>query len=418
MKAEWIALTLALALAPLCSAANWPMWRGPDGDGTCEESGLPVKWGATENVAWKVPLPERGNSTPVVWGDRVFVTQAIEDEGKRLLFCFDRRDGTLLWESGTVYHEPELTHATNPHCSGSPATDGERVVVSFASAGVFCYGVDGALLWERTDLGKQHHIWGGGTSPVIHGGRAYLNFGPGENTVLYCFDMATGETVWRHEEPGGASGEAGKKEWLGSWADPILRAVGSHGELLMSFPGRACGFDPVTGAELWSCDGLTPLIYNSPLFSDGVMVQMCGFGGAGLAVRAGGRGDVTGTHRVWLVPRVPQRIGSGVIRDGHLYTLTDAGIVECRELKSGETIFQERLKGNNWSSLVLSADGNCYAANQLGDCFVFRASPEFELLATNPMGEKIIGSIAVSGGQLFIRGYRTLFCIGANGHGR
>lgn len=407
-------ITLLLALCPLLSlhADNWPMWRGVNGDGTTTESNLPENWSTTENVVWKVALPEAGNSTPVVWGDKVFVTQAIEKEGKRLLLCFDKKTGKQLWDAGTMYKEPELTHRTNPYCSASPATDGERVIVFHASAGVFCYDMNGKEQWQRTDLGKQHHIWGNGTSPVLAGDRVFLNFGPGANTVLYCFDKTTGKTIWQHAEPGGASGEAGNTEWLGSWSDPLLRKVGTREELFMTYTGRACAFDPADGKELWTCSGLTKLVYNSPLYADGVVIAMCGYGGSALAVKAGGNGDVTEKNRVWHLPKVSQRIGSGVIHDGYHYILSDGGIAECRDLKTGEMVFQERLKGNNWSSLVLSADGKCYAANQIGDCFVFKASPTFELLATNSLGEKIIGSIAVSDGQLFIRGYSNLWCIG------
>lgn len=414
-------LLLLFALCPVlpASADNWPMWRGANGDGTSTESNLPQKWTQTENVGWKVVLPDRGNSTPVVWGNKLFLTQAIEKEKKRLLLCFDKKSGNKLWEAGTIYSEPELTHSTNPFASASPATDGERVIVFFASAGVFCYDMNGKELWKRTDLGQQHHIWGNGTSPVLAGDRVFLNFGPGENTVMYCFDKKTGKTLWQHKEPGGASGEAGNKTWLGSWSDPLFRNVGSRDELLMSYPGRACAFDPMTGKELWTCQGLTPLVYNSPLYVDGMMIAMCGYGGAAMAVKTGGSGDVTETHRVWHLPRVQQRIGSGVIHEGHHYILTDGGIVECRNVKTGELVYQERLKGpgptaKNWSSLVLSADGQCYAANQGGDCFVFKAGPEFELLATNSLGELIIGSIAISDGRLYIRGYKNLWCIGGS----
>ena len=412
-------LLSALLLAPgaLLPAADWPMWRGAQGDGTCEESGLPEKWSATENVVWKMKLPERGNSTPVVWGDKVFLTQAIEKEGKRLLLCFDRKTGKQLWQSGTTWKEPELTHQTNPFCSASPATDGARAIVSFASAGVFCFDMTGKELWRRTDLGRQRHIWGYGSSPVIAGDRVFLSFGPGENTVLYCFDKKTGKTLWQHAEPGGASGEGGNKQWLGAWNDPLPRNTGAREELLVAFSGRACAYDPASGKELWASGGLTPLVYNSPLYAGGVMLAMCGYGGSALAVKTGGAGDVTATHRVWHLPKVAQRIGSGVIYQGHHYILTDGGIVECRDMKTGGLIYNERLKGpgptgQNWSSLVLSADGKCYAANQGGDCFVFRASPKFELLATNSMGEKIIASIAVSDGHLFIRGHQNLYCIG------
>ena len=408
-----------LLLCPLISsfADNWPMWRGANGDGTCTESGLPEKWSTTENVLWKVALPDRGNSTPVIWGDKLFLTQAIEKEGKRLLLCFDKKTGKPLWDAGIIYREKELTHATNPYCAASPATDGERVIVFHASAGVFCYDMDGKELWKRTDLGKQHHIWGNGTSPVISGDRVFLNFGPGPKTAMICFDKKTGKTLWQHDEPGGDSGEAGNKNWLGSWSDPIVRNVGNRDELLMSYPGRACAFDPMTGKELWTCEGLTKLVYNSPLFVDGVMIAMCGYGGSALAVKCGGSGDVTEKKRLWFEPRIQQRIGSGVIHAGHHYILTDGGIFECRDVKTGKLVFNERVKGpgptgQNWSSLVLTADQKLYAANQGGDCFVFKAAPKFELLATNSLGEKIIGSIAVSDGRLYIRGYKNLWCIG------
>ena len=409
------AITATGLLVAPCTAANWPSWRGPTNDGVTEETDLPLTWSPSENVKWKVSLPERGNSTPVIWGDKLFLTQAVGD--KRLLLCFDKKTGKQLWEAGTSWDsKKELTHGTNPYCSASPATDGERVVVFFASAGVHCYDLDGKELWKRTDLGEQRHIWGCGTSPVLAGDRVFLNFGPGANTVLHCFDKKTGKTLWKHGEPGGDSGEGSGKKWLGSWSDPLLRKVGSRYELLMTWPGRACAFDPMTGKELWTCAGLTPLVYNSPLFADDMLIAMCGYGGAAMAVKCGGNGDVTSTHRVWHEPKVQQRIGSGVVHEGHHYILTDGGIAECRDLKTGKLVFNERLKGpgptgQNWSSLVRSGD-RLYAANQGGDCFVFKAAPKFELLATNSLGEKIIGSIAVSDGHLFIRSYQNLWCIG------
>jgi outer membrane protein assembly factor BamB len=408
------AIVAASLSTTFAAASNWPSWRGPTHDGVTEETNLPLTWSQTENVKWKVSLPEGGNSTPIVWGDKLFLTQA---EGKRrLLLCFEKKTGKKLWEAGITWEQPELTHNTNPYCAASPATDGESVIVFFASAGVYSYDMNGKEQWKRTDLGEQKHIWGCGTSPVMAGDRVFLNFGPGANTVLYCFDKKTGKTLWKHEEPGGDSGERGNKYWLGSWSDPILHKVGNRSELMMTYPGRACAFDPTTGKELWTCEGLTKLVYNSPLFADGTLIAMCGYGGSAMAVKAGGNGDVTSSHRVWHLPRVQQRIGSGVLYQGHHYILTDGGMVECRNLKTGELVYSERVRGpgptgQNWSSLVRSGD-KLYAANQGGDCFVFKASPKFELLATNTLGEKFIGSIAVSDGLIFIRGYDNLWCIG------
>jgi outer membrane protein assembly factor BamB len=273
-------------------------------------------------------------------------------------------------------------------------------------------------MWKR-ELGEQRHIWGSGASPVIAGDRVFLNFGPGPAQALYCLNKSDGKTLWKHDEPGGASGEplpgGAKGEWIGSWSDPLLRRIGDRDELLMTWPGRVCAHDPATGKVLWSCKGLNPLVYTSPVFADGIVVGMGGFGGISLAVKAGGDGDVTAS-RLWLVPQTRQRIGSPVVHDGHIYILTDPGIAECRTLKDGAMVWEERLKGPgptgaNWSSVVRSGD-KLYAVNQGGDAFIFRAAPKFELLATNSIGEKVIGSIAVSDGQLFLRSYQNLWCIG------
>lgn len=364
---------------------------------------------------WKVDLPDRGNSTPVIWGDQLFVTQAIEKEGRRMLVSFDKRTGKELWRQGIVYKEPEPTHGTNPYCSASPATDGERVVVSFASGGLYCYDMKGKELWKR-DLGPQHHIWGNGASPVLVGDMCLINHGPGEKAALYALDKKTGKTIWQHAEPIRPESKEGKAGFYGSWSDPVPRVIKGQAQLVMSWPYRVCGMDPLTGKDLWTCEGLNPLVYTSPLIEDDIVVAMGGYSGKALAVKAGGKGDVTETHRLWQHPKSPQRIGSGVIHEGNIYILNDPGLAQCIDLKTGVQVWNERLKGpgptaQNWSSVVLS-EGRCYAVNQGGDAFVFKASPKFELLATNSMGEKVIGSIAVSDGRLYIRGHRHLFCIG------
>jgi len=167
MNAKLALPLLALLTGLTVSAADWPAWRGADAQGISTEKNLPVKWSPTENVLWKVPLPEPGNSTPIVWGDRIFLTQAVGQ--RRTLMCFSRADGKLLWQQGVTAKEKELTHATNPYCSASPVTDGERVIVSFASEGLYCYDFNGKELWKRTDLGRQVHIWGNAASPMIYG---------------------------------------------------------------------------------------------------------------------------------------------------------------------------------------------------------------------------------------------------------
>jgi outer membrane protein assembly factor BamB len=183
----------------------------------------------------------------------------------------------------------------------------------------------------------------------------------------------------------------------------------------MTFPNRVAGLDPSTGKEHWTCSGLTPLVYTSPLYANGIVVAMAGYGGSSLGVKTGGHDDVTQTHRLWQVPKNKQRIGSGVISGDYIYILDDPGIAECIEVKSGKVVWEERLKGqaakgDNWSSLMLSGD-KWYAINQAGDAFVVRASPKFEVLASNSLGETAMSSIAPSNGELFIRTYKALWCI-------
>jgi outer membrane protein assembly factor BamB len=407
------AFLILLGLAVPALADNWPTWRGPDGDGHCAEKNLPAHWSRTENVRWKVPLPEGGNSTPVVWKDRVFLTQATRKGRLRAVLCLARADGKLLWKKETPYEEIEPTHATNPYCSASPVTDGERVVASLGSAGMVCYDFAGNELW-RKDLGKLHHIWGNASSPVLYGDLAILWCGPGERQFLLAVDKRTGKTAWEHPEPGGNLGKDPSR-WAGSWCTPIVVRVEDHDELILGVPEKVKGFDPKTGKELWSCSGLGKLVYPSPVYADGVVVAMSGYHGPDLAVRAGGKGDVTRTHRLWHHTRQnPQRIGSPVIVGEHVFLVNENGTAQCFELKTGKEVWTNaRLGGTFWGSLV-AADGKLYVTSMAGDAFVLAAEPRFRQLARNPLGERVLASIAISDGDLFIRSYKHLWCIGAS----
>jgi outer membrane protein assembly factor BamB len=334
--------------------------------------------------------------------------------------CFDRTNGRLLWPQGPPYAEKESTHETNPLASSSPVTDGERVIAWFGSAGLYCYDLDGKELWHR-DLGPQRHIWGWGSSPMLHGDLCFLNFGPGVPSFLLAVSKRTGQTVWQVDEPNADTGEKkpgqDKPTWTGSWSTPVLIKAGGREELILSWPKRVVGFEPTSGRELWTCSGLNPLAYTSPLYDkdESIVVAMGGFMGMSLAVKAGGAGDVTESRRLWHHPKTKQRIGSGVICDDHIYILNDPGLAECFELKTGKLVWEERLKGpaaksDNWSSLVLAGD-RLYAINQGGDAFVLRASPKFEVMATNSLGEMTIASMAMSDGEIFVRTHKALWCI-------
>ena len=389
--------------------------------GVSTETEIPLKWSATENVRWKVALPERGNSTPIVWGDRVFLTQAVGDH--RLVICYSRADGKELWRGGAKGVAKEPSHPTNPHCSASPVTDGERVVAWFGSAGLFCFDLDGREIWHR-DLGEHRHEWGYSASPVLEGDLCLLNFGPGKRTFLLAVDKRTGRDVWREDLPTieitlpRNDGFGAKSDGVvGSWSVPLVIHAEGRAELVMSYPQEIRSYDPKTGKLLWFCRGLNPLIYTSPIHGEGVVVGMGGYGGSTVAVRTGGQGDVTETHRLWHEPRDKGRIGSGVIKDGHIYVQNSNGIAQCIELRSGKTVWQERLQGSgakseSWSSMVLAGD-RIYVLNQGSDTLVIRASPKFEILAVNVLGDGLTNaSLAVSDGDFFIRTHQHLWCIG------
>jgi outer membrane protein assembly factor BamB len=410
MKHTLPILTL-LVLSVGASAENWPGWRGPTGLGQSAATDPPLTWSATENVRWKAPLPEPGNASPAVWGDHIFLTQAKNKGTKRGVLCVDRKTGTEKWATYIDFAGQEPTHGTNPFGSATCATDGERVVASLGSAGLLCLDFTGKELW-RKDLGPQVHIWGNASSPVLHGDHVILWVGPGERQVLVALNKKTGDEVWRHEEPGGHAGLKKGDKWIGSWSTPVIVTVNGREELILSVPKTVKAFDPKTGKELWSCAGLTDLVYTSPVVSpDGVVVAMSGYGGSALAVKANGTGDVT-KERLWHHPRAPQRIGSAVVVGEHAYLINEPGQASCFELKSGKDLWkQERLMGSTWASLV-HAGGRLYVTSRNGETVVLKADPaKADVLARNKLPDEVYGSIAIVDGDLLIRGYKHLWCI-------
>lgn len=406
-----LGVLLLLTAAGIAAADDWPSWRGPHQNQQSRETGFPLTWSATENVTWKAPLPGPGMSSPIVWKNRVFLTQSLDADGhRRALLCFDRATGRELWRGVIDYPDKESTYQQEPHyCSASPVTDGERVVVSFGSAGLACWDMTGKLLWH-TQLGKCEQIWGNAASPILYQDLVIHNFGPGVRTFLIALDKRTGKEVWRVDIPGGSFGEK-PTEWNGSWSTPLLVRAGDRDELVLMWPEVVKAYDPRTGRELWSCSGATKLAYTSPIAAGDMIFALYGFGGSAVAVRTGGSGDVTASHRVWVAPRNPQRIGSGVVVGDHLYVLNAIGTLECVEVKTGRSLWSERTGAGAWGSLV-QADGRLYATNQQGETVVAAAEPQFKILARNPLGERSQSTPALSRGQIFIRTYGHLWCIG------
>jgi outer membrane protein assembly factor BamB len=430
------AVMVAASVSSVAGAEEWPQWRGPRGNGITREQGAPTEWSAEgqKGVAWRTPLAEPGNSTPIVWGDQVFVAQPDRAGKQRKLLCFSRIDGKLLWEQGVPYEGEEPTHETNPFCSASPVTDGERVIVWYGSAGLVAYDMQGQELWRR-DLGEQRHKWGYGSSPILVGDLCILSFGPGVNEFLLAVDKKSGETRWKldaisneqelafsgNENAGNADpnteGKSRAEILRGAWSTPILVDVDQRQDLVVTLPRRILGLDPQTGQERWMSGGYSPLVYASPMAGDGSLLVLGGYFGASMALRTGGQGDITESHRLWHKPRDGLWLGTGVIHEGHAYLCDMGGIAHCLEVATGVEKWKKRLEGTGgqgttWGSLTMTADGLVYVMNQTADTFVFRATPEkYEEVARNSLNEMTNSSVVIAGGDVILRTHDALWCV-------
>ncbi len=401
-------------------AAPWPSWRGPAQNNVAPDGDYPVRWSRTEKVRWRAELPEAGNSSPIVWGDSVFVTQAVQDGKRRTVMAFDRQTGKLRWQQGVTRDEADPRHQTNPHCAASPVTDGERVVASFASAGIVAYDFSGKQLWQ-SDLGKQRHDWGQGSSPVIHGDSVIVYHGPGEFSALHALDKRTGARRWsvtlkEQQPPERFDGFAGKNNGqIGTFSTPLVVSANGRDEIVLPAVNRLRGFAPADGRELWTAAGMNPLVYASPTLGEGTLVTFGGFFGGVVFIRPGGDGDVT-ARRLHFEQRMKKHtIGSPVVRDGHIYLCVTDGFLQCYELATGKMVFEERLPATGgssatWGSPVLVGD-RLYVTNQSGDTLVLRAAPKFELIASSPLGEPSNSTPAFSDGQIFLRTQAALYCV-------
>ncbi|MDF1752603.1 MAG: PQQ-binding-like beta-propeller repeat protein [Verrucomicrobiales bacterium] len=394
-------------------ADNWPFWRGDTaGSGITSETDLPQSWGKDKNVKWRIELPDRGNSTPIVWEDKIFVTQPLEDENWRGLMCYHREDGRLLWKNGLTYTEKERTHRDNPYCSASPAIDGNIVIASYGSAGMVAYDLEGKEIWKR-DFGPIDHVWGNSTSPVIHGDLCIHYHGPSKGAALYGLNKSTGETVWKWDEPDWDPGKRtdGFRDQdgdgvIGSFSTPIIVKNGGKDLLVMSFPKELKAFDPATGEVIWTSEGLNPLVYTSPLVAGDKLIAMGGYHGNSIGTTLSG-------ERLWQEVRHFGGIGTGIVKDGYMYAQDAGGVVYCVEIATGKTVWRDRLPGagKSWGSFILSGD-NIYTLSQPGDTVVFKADPEkFEVVAQSNIGERTNSSLVVSDGEIFIRTYEALWCI-------
>lgn len=404
----WLgASLLVLCVTVLVKAdTNWPRWRGPEGTGHTTETGTPVKWDA-KDIVWKVPLKGKGQSSPIIWGERIFLTTALDGGKERIVFCVNRQDGKLLWERTAWKGEPEKSHVMNGWATPTCCTDGERVVAFFGKGGLHCYSVEGKPLWSRNDLGNFDGIWGTAACPILVGDLVIQNCDTQGESSLVAFNKTDGKTVWKTKR---ASTERG------GWSTPVLAKLDGRQELVLNGELAVIGYDPTNGKQLWSCKSFAKRGEPTPTVGDGLAYVINGQPGDIYAVKLGGSGDVTKSHMAWHTPRKFGRDQPSPILVGNfLMTMSIDGRAACYDAKTGKELWLERLEGK-FTSSPIAANGRAYFQSEAGETYVLEPGPKMKLVAKNTLGspadELFRASLTPSEGQLFARSDRTLYCIG------
>jgi outer membrane protein assembly factor BamB len=407
-----IAVFLGLAGAHL-SGENWPQFRGPESRGVSTETGLPVKWGASENVRWKTTLPGPGHSSPIVWGNRIFLTAFKSSSSWRLFgpptgqlaaIALDKATGKVVWEK-ELAASSESMHPTNSPASPTPATDGKLVYVYLGARGVVALDFDGKQVWE-VKLGPYPNEWGSASSPVLYRNMLLLNVDSDGDDFLLALDKATGKILWRTSRAGSTR----------SWPTPVIWNNNGVDQIVVSGSGRVKGYEVATGKEIWTVRGLTTWVTPTPVTAHGMLyVASDGPGGnVIMAIRPGGTGDITRTHVAWRYDRSAPYVSSPVVVGDYIYSVKNGGIMTCLNAKTGALAWQQRLpSGGDYYASLLAADGKIYAASEDGGITVLEARPVYTPLSTNVMNERSMASFAVSDSQIFIRTDASLFAIGA-----
>lgn len=388
------------------AARYWARWRGPSGQGLAAGSGYPDRWSPTDNVTWKVRVPGDGNSSPIVWDDRVIVTTAY-DGGRRLsVLAFRRSDGTRLWETFAPEGRTGYgNHFKNGHASATAATDGQRIYVSFGPRGLLALAMNGKQVWHR-DLGPMEAYHGTAGSPLLYKDRLILYQDQSRGSFIAAYDTRTGRQVWSTPRDANVG-----------WGTPIAVRVIDHDEIIVNGQQKVRAYHPETGAELWSCSGTTYEVIPTPVVGYGMVFCSSGRAGPTLAIRPGGRGDVTGSHLAWSSPRGSPFVPSPILVGDHLYMVNDMqSILTNFDARTGKVMWQNRLgvaRREGFSASPVAVDGKVFFTNDEGETFVLKAGPTFELLHVNEIGEPTLATPALVDGRWYIRTSRHLFAIGS-----
>ena len=410
-----LGLALALASGLTLHAENWPQWRGPNLDGTSGETGLPVRWSATDGIAWKLPVPLRSGATPIVWDDHVFLNVA--EGGELFLWSVDRNSGEVRWKNrlGGGDHNMRKQNMSSP----SPVTDGTHVWALTGTGALKAFTMDGREVWARdiqSDYGKFGLNWGFASSPLLYEDGLYVQVLHGMKTddpsYVMRIDKKTGRTVWRVERPTDAIQESPD-----AYTTPTLLRTNGRVAVVVSGGDIVTAHDPETGKEFWRVDGLNPTnhewhrIVASPVVVGTTVIAPSRVKPL-LAIRGGGTGDVSATHTLWSFDRGPD-VPTPVTDGQYLYIFDDRGVVHCLDVKTGQVVYgPERIRPGTYSASPIMGDGRIYITSEEGVTTVVKAGPSFEVLAENSIDEYVLSSIAISDGQIFLRGDKHLYVIG------
>lgn len=422
-----------LLLIPALAAADddWFRWRGPNNDGMARGE-APLRWSDSENIAWRVPIPGRGHSSPVIWGDKIFLTTAVPAgsteetaestrprrgpgggagagvEHKFIVMALDRQTGQTVWERVARvatphegYHQRYGSFASN-----TPVTDGEHLYAFFGSRGLYCYDLAGQLIWEKQFPPMRMRLgFGEGVATVLDGNSLFLKFDQEGDSYLLALDKRTGKELWRVE-----------RDEASSWSPPFVVTHEGRKQLIVSASNKVCSYDPATGNIIWECAGLGSNVIPAPVTANGLVYVMSGHRSPNLmAIRLGREGDLTGTDAVvWTNRRGNSYTASPVLHENKLYFLTDSGMMSSLNALTGEPYYlQQRLPGPyNFKASPVGANGKLYLASEEGDVIVVEMGEEFEVLAVNKMADQsFIASPAIAGGSLYLRSREALYCI-------
>jgi outer membrane protein assembly factor BamB len=414
---------------------DWAGWRGSDGTGVSTETNLPLEWSADKNIKWKTPLPGRGHSSPIAWGNRIFLTTDIEGEavpgakavehlenGKPTkhpdsvgadrkhtlkVLCIDRETGKILWDrtsyEGTVYDD---RHRKGSYASPTPVSDGTSVFAYFGSEGLYAYDFNGKLLWKTSEGKISLAGMGPGTSPVLSENLVILQCDEenGEKSFIWALDKKSGKEIWKTP-----------RQVQASWATPLIVRAGKRTELITSGNETIISYDPKTGKELWRAKGHESNAIPTPVAGHGMVFVTAGFPvKQTMAITLGGSGDVTSSGVSWTYGKGMAYVPSPILYGDYLYLTTDRGILTCLDAKTGKVVYEGGRVPipATFTASPVAFEGKILLTSEDGDTFVIKAGPQHAVVATNSLGEPVYASPAISDGMIFIRGEKNLFAIG------